>query len=64
MEVGFRSCSFLFMGDLQVPAVNLPGCMLKPLCSGGELKYIWICFQSHDAMVVSSNDLGRVPTKN
>ena len=26
MEVWFRSCSWPKMGDLQVPAVNLPGC--------------------------------------
>ena len=31
MEVWCRSFSFLFMGDLQVPAVNLPGCVLENL---------------------------------
>ena len=29
MEVQFRSVSFLFMGDLQVPAVHLRGCRSK-----------------------------------
>jgi len=27
IEVWFRSFSFLFMGDLYVPAVHLPGCI-------------------------------------
>ena len=36
MEVWFRSFSFLFVGDLKVPAIHLPGCNMAALWKHSE----------------------------